>query len=112
MNNYLIALFCSVSISIGQILFKLSADSAKNSGSFLLIKPLSLFMIAIIIYGMTSITWIWILGRVELSKVYPFMALAFLFVPLFSYYIFNEKFSAHYILGVLLIIIGVIFTKT
>jgi len=112
MNNYLIALFCSISIAIGQILFKLSADSAKDSGTFFSIKPLSFFMIAIIIYGMTSITWIWILGKVELSKAYPFMALAFLFVPLISYYVFNEKLTSHYILGVLLIVIGVIFTKT
>jgi drug/metabolite transporter (DMT)-like permease len=36
------------------------------------------------------------------------MALAFILVPLASYFIFQERFTAQYAIGVILIILGVI----
>ncbi|MCZ2338969.1 MAG: hypothetical protein LC127_12440 [Chitinophagales bacterium] len=46
-----------------------------------------------------------------MGKVYPLMALAFVFVPLASYFLFGERFNITYCIGVIMILIGVILTS-
>lgn len=105
----LIALLCVIGISSGQILFKLCAESYRVEG-LMANKTLSLFTAAIVLYGVTTLVWIWVLHRSELGKIYPLMALAFILVPASSYFLFGERFSAQYIAGVALIAAGIMLT--
>ncbi|MDO8344779.1 MAG: EamA family transporter [Cellvibrio sp.] len=104
----IIAFLCVLGIAIGQILFKLSANSLEQTGHYFSPKTATIFFIALIIYGISTLAWIWVLQKVELGRVYPLMALAFVLVPLCSYFVFGEKFSTQYFIGISLIVMGII----
>jgi drug/metabolite transporter (DMT)-like permease len=73
-------------------------------------KTLGLFAAAMVLYGVTTLVWIWVLNRSELGKIYPLMALAFILVPVGSYFIFGERFSTQYFIGVAVIALGILLT--
>lgn len=106
--TYFIAFICVLGIAAGQILFKLSAASLQKSGSFFDPNTLLTLFSAFALYGITTIAWVWVLQKIELGKVYPLMALAFVIVPIGSHLFFGEKFQPQYFLGVAIIIIGII----
>ncbi|KWW37235.1 drug/metabolite transporter (DMT)-like permease [Cupriavidus metallidurans] len=111
MITYLVAVLCVVGLAMGQILFKVSANTAHAGGSFIAYKPLAALLAAMCLYGVTSLAWVWVLQRTELGKVYPLMALAFLLVPIGSHIIFGERFQMQYVFGVAFIMLGVILTS-
>ena len=110
MNVYLAAGCCVLGLAIGQILFKISATSLAESGSFFAVKTAATLLAAMCLYGITSVAWVWILQKVELGRVYPMMALAFVLVPIGSHLVFGEKFTPQYAIGVALIVVGIIIT--
>ncbi len=97
-----------VTIAIGQVLFKYAANSIKSADYIWQIPVLMPLFVAFAIYGLSTLAWVWILQSVELSRAYPFMALAFLLVPAASYIVFGERLDARYALGILLIVGGVV----
>lgn len=108
MSIHVYAILCVIGLAIGQILFKVSATEINTGGSLFSAKALLALSAAIGIYGLTSLAWVWILQRMDLGRVYPLMALAFVFVPLGSHLVFGERFPPQYFLGVALIITGII----
>lgn len=108
MNTYVVAILCVFGMAIGQILFKISANGLSVSGTFFSFKTFAALSGAICLYGLTSISWVWVLQRTELGRVYPLMALAFVLVPIGSYFVFGERFQIQYFLGVALIIAGIL----
>ena len=108
MNFQIIAVLCVVGLAIGQILFKFSAISWMQTGSLFSFKTASTLSVAIMIYAATTLAWVWILQKEELGRVYPFMALGFILVPLGSHFFFNEQFNTQYFIGSVLIIVGII----
>lgn len=105
---YFLTLICVAGIAAGQILFKLTANAMNAAQTVFAIKPLIYFSGTIFLYGITSIGWVLILRSADLGKIYPFMALAFVLVPLASHYIFDEKFSQGFFIGTALLISGLI----
>lgn len=110
--TYLLGLACVLGIAAGQVMFKLSADAINVAGSFLALRPLLFFAATLVLYGVTSIGWVLVLRQGELGKIYPLMALAFVFVPLCSHYLFQERFSQGYFIGSALIIAGLVMIFT
>lgn len=108
--SYLLALACVFGISIGQILFKLSARQLQQSGDFLNLDFLKVFLPALIVYAITTVGWVITLQKLDLNKAYPLMALAFVFVPIGSHFFLGEKMSGNYLLGVAILIAGIIVT--
>lgn len=106
----IVAVLCVVGLAIGQILFKIAAASLAQTGSFFAFKTAAAFLAAMILYGIISLAWVWVLQKVELGRVYPLMALAFILVPLASHLIFGERFSSQYFTGVVFIMIGIVIT--
>jgi len=104
----IVAILCVVGLALGQILFKISANSLTQTGSFFVLKTASTLFAAMILYAITSVAWVWVLQKVELGRVYPLMALAFILVPLGSYFVFGERFQSQYFMGVVLIMIGIV----
>ena len=103
-----IAFLCVLGIAIGQILFKLSANSLVQTGSYFAPKTAVILCTALVLYGISTLAWIWVLQTVELGRVYPLMALAFVLVPLGSHFILGERFQPQYFIGVALIMIGIV----
>jgi drug/metabolite transporter (DMT)-like permease len=106
----IVAVLCVVGLAIGQILFKVSATSLAQTGSWFELKTASILIAAMTLYAITTIAWVWVLQKVDLGRVYPLMALAFVFVPLGSHFIFGERFQPQYFVGVALIMIGILVT--
>ena len=104
----IIAVLCVVGLAIGQILFKLSATSLSQTGSFFALKTAATLIAAMSLYAITSIAWVWVLQKTDLGRVYPLMALAFILVPLGSYLFLGERFQPQYFFGVALIVIGIV----
>lgn len=104
----IVAILCVVGLAIGQLLFKASANSLSVTGSFFALKTAITLFSAMALYATTSIAWVWVLQKVELGKVYPLMALAFVLVPLGSYFILGERFQPQYFVGVVLIMAGIV----
>lgn len=104
----IVAVLCVIGLALGQILFKVSATSLSESGSFFALKTATTLFTAMTLYAITSIAWVWVLQKVELGRVYPLMALAFVLVPLGSHFVFGERFQPQYFVGVALIMIGII----
>lgn len=110
MKQMLLLLVCVLGISVGQILFKHSANSLGKNSSLLRLFLFPPFIIAIIIYSITTIVWVYALIEIKLNQAYPFMALAFVFVPFFSWLIFRESMSLRYAIGIALICTGILLT--
>ena len=103
-------------MSLGQIFFKKTALSlAVNSdeglslldGIFKALLVPWLYM-ALCVYGIATIFWIYILQRIPLSLAYPFSALAMIMVPIIAVYLFGERLTWSYWIGVLFILTGII----
>ena len=105
---HLLAILCVLGIAIGQVMFKYSAIAINQAGSIFAMQPLLLLSGTMALYGITSIGWVLILRHADLGKIYPIMALAFVFVPIGSYFLFGEKFSGGYFAGSALIAAGLI----
>ncbi|RYH66512.1 MAG: 4-amino-4-deoxy-L-arabinose-phospho-UDP flippase [Alcaligenaceae bacterium] len=103
---HLLAILCVLGIAAGQVMFKLSALAINQAGSIFAIRPLLFFGGTMALYGITSIGWVLILKHAELGKIYPVMALAFVFVPIASYFLFGERFSTGYFAGSAMIAAG------
>ena len=106
--TYFIAILCVLGIAAGQILFKLCAASLARTGSFFSLETATTLFCALALYGITTIAWIWVLQKIELGRVYPLMALAFVLVPIASHFMFGERFQLQYFIGVALIIAGIV----
>ncbi|MBV1837394.1 EamA family transporter [Acetobacter estunensis] len=102
------SILCVCGIAIGQILFKISASGLKKAGTMFDVPSLAVLTAALALYGITTIGWVWVLQRAELGRVYPFMALAFVIVPVLSHFFLHESFNRQYMLGVGLIIAGIV----
>lgn len=108
--TYVLAVICVVGIAIGQILFKLTANSLAETGSIFATKTLTVLFCALALYGLTTLLWIYVLQKGNLSRIYPIMALSFVFVPILSHFVLGEKFNTQYFLGVAVLIGGIVLT--
>lgn len=105
-------LFTVASLSAGQILFKCSAKAIEGKGFFwegvigLLTNPL--FFSALLVYGVATIGWIWVLRTVELNIAYPFVALSFVLVPVASCFLLNEALNSRIWIGGAFLVVGIV----
>lgn len=112
MDKYLGAIACTVGLSVGQLLFKMSSSRLTEAKTPLDPSFAGLLVSAMALYGVVSIAWVLLLQGAELSKLYPIMALSFALVPIASAVVFGDRLSAQYAVGVVLIIVGVVLAST
>jgi len=105
----------SAGMSVGQLLFKLAANSAfaaskdaaaTNQFVRLVLDPF--FLCAISMYFALSVMWVWILSFTPLSRAYPFVAAAFIVTPLLGRFFFHEPLDLRFILGLAFIVAGLV----
>jgi drug/metabolite transporter (DMT)-like permease len=106
----------SVGLALGTV--------ALNSGAQLLLRgaalrgatpaePLTLlrsplFMVALAAYGLSVLTWLAVLRKVPLGVAMPFMALAYVAVPIAAWAVFGDPISWRTVGGTALVIAGVL----
>jgi drug/metabolite transporter (DMT)-like permease len=106
----LLTLLCVALIAIGQLLFKAGAGQWRIDGwswtslrSFL--SPTML--LALMLYGLTTVLWVFILRSAPLSLAYPLFALVFVLVPVLAHFALGEPLSWRALAGGALIVLGV-----
>lgn len=102
-----ILLLTPLGIAIGQILFKMSSSKLATDDAplhSLAMNPV--FILALAIYGIATLLWVYVLKSVPLVYAYSFMALTFVFVPILSFFFLGEQFTIRYFIGALLIMAG------
>ena len=109
---YLLVAISVVAMTAAQLLLKkgvlLVPQNASQLGHFLLTASGNAYIIsAAILTIVTALAWVLALSRAELSHIYPFMALSFVLVALFSWSVFNEEVTALRWVGIVVICIGV-----
>lgn len=100
----LLVITCTLFTSIGQILMKIGSA---RTGSFLEIITNIPLILGFASYGIGAVLLIISLKYGELSLVYPFIALSFIWVSILSIYLFNEHVSLLNWTGLTAILIGV-----
>ncbi|MGD8718786.1 MAG: EamA family transporter [Candidatus Zixiibacteriota bacterium] len=71
-----------------------------------LLKPFVL--LGLFSYGLSSISWLVVLSRTELSYAYPMVALGYVLVFFLSWWFFGDKVTWTRVVGLLLICSGVV----
>lgn len=108
-SNIAILVLYALGMSIGQVLFKISADRTKANASEGFLGSVlgnGYFLLALVVYAALTLVWVWVLTRVPLSRAYPFAVLAFVFTPILAFLFFGESLNLWYFLGVGLILFG------
>ena len=108
-RQIILTVFTVLMLSIGQILFKYASGKIDIPGKgvlagFLLNPAL---IIALAVYGVATILWLFVLKSTPLRIAYPFVALAFVMVPLFAFAFLGEALRWTTIAGAVVIILGV-----
>jgi len=99
----------ALTLGAGQLLFKLAASRLVVDGglSDLLASFLSFhLLLALCLYGVATLAWIYLLHGVPLTVAYPFVALALASVPILSWFFLGETISLKYFAGLTLILGG------
>lgn len=107
--NQLALILCTVfALATGQILFKLTSSTLildpKNILSNLLNWRL---ILALSVYAIATIMWLVVLRTTPLRVAYPFVALAFIIVPVLAHYLLGEQLTWRTFAGAALIGLGV-----
>jgi len=106
----------SVSLAVvGQLLLKigmLRIGKFSLSISTLVHQYTRIFLNPFVIAGffgffLSALVWLYVLSRVELSIVYPFVALNYVLILFGSYFFFRESITTVKLIGVAVIMIGV-----
>lgn len=96
-------------MATGQLLWKTGVKGKNISGFMdlfqLLFSPYVFLGLAI--YGMTTLLWLYILSKADISYVYPIQSVVFVFVLVGSIFFFNETVSLNKWVGVFVICFGV-----
>jgi len=99
------------SLGLGQVLFKKVAMAVPGnifgSAIFQLVQS-PWFWLALTLYGFSTLLWIHILQRVSLSIAYPFVALAFVIVPIADWLIYGAQLDGRYFAGAVLLVAGIL----
>lgn len=108
--NTVACLFLAASLAGGQVLFKFAAiDIQQRVGRSWLSVMWSPWLIsALIVYGISTILWLWILAKMPLSRAYPFALLGTAAVPVLANLVFGESLPPLYLAGVVLVLLGLL----
>ena len=112
---YLLVLIAVVAMTAAQLLLKKGVlavggtpQTLGDLGLFLSKACTNPYIISALFLGLiTASAWIAALSKAELSHIYPFMALSFVLVALFSLLIFKEDVTVLRWMGIVVICVGV-----
>lgn len=96
-------------LAIGQVLFKIAAVHIEKNALPLLAAIFSPQLIfALSVYAIATLMWIYSLRTTPLQIAYPFVAFAFILVPMLGHWFLNERIGINTVIGAVLIMLGVV----
>lgn len=108
MQKYIIlSILNSIIIILGQTLWKIGLSRMNNFSLKILIEPL--VILGMLVYGVSTLLWFYILSKIPFSIAYPLNSIVYVLSMLVGYFLFSETLSLQKILGTLLLLTGVTF---
>ena len=100
-------------IALGQILFKLASRGAgeADAAGLLGLARNPFLLAALVLYGLGTVLWVYVLKYVPLNVAYPFMALSFCLVPALAWLALGESMTWRQGAGLVLIVAGLVVTR-
>jgi drug/metabolite transporter (DMT)-like permease len=112
-NSILLATV-AILLSAGQLLFKRAGLAIQGrplaDGLWTLI-ALPSFYLALTLYGVATVFWIYVLSRVPLIEAYPWITAASVAVPLIGWFYYGERVGPLFWVGLGLIAVGLLLTQ-
>ncbi|WP_373155649.1 EamA family transporter [Clostridium sp. AUH-JLR23] len=110
MKMLILCLVNTLMMVCGQILFKIGSNGKEITSLIDMIRLMfsPIVLIALCLYAGTTMLWLYILSKVDISFAYPIQALAFPVVMIVSAFIFHEQIPMLRWVGVIIIFIGVL----
>lgn len=90
-----------------QLLLRKAALTGASPGNPVSLLRNGWFMVGLGAYGVSVLTWLFVLKRVPLAVAAPFVALVYVLVPLASRMFFDDQVSSRMWVGMLLVVLGV-----
>lgn len=94
-------------LAVGQILFKLAATAAGSGPTVAGITVSGHLLAGLAIYACATGLWLLLLRTAPLSVAYPFLALAYVVVPLIAAWWLGEALRWQTLAGAVVIVLGV-----
>ena len=105
MKKYWLVLLPVFTTVVGQTLAKLGVQRLQEDNQLINIFIISGYFLLVL----RGVVWVWIVRKVKLSVVYPFISISYVFILLISHYLFNEPLGIRKVLGASLVIVGIFF---
>ena len=107
-QHFTLTILTVIALSVGQILFKLAARGLAGTEPLIQQILVNYYLwIAMAVYGVATALWVALLRHIPLHIAYPFVALAFLFVPVLGHWVLDEPLRWQSLVGALVIVVGV-----
>lgn len=106
-SQILLAALTVAGLAIGQILFKLAATAAGSGPTVAGITVSGHLFVGLAIYVVATGLWLLLLRTAPLSVAYPFLALAYVVVPLMAAWWLGEALRWQTLAGAVIIVFGV-----
>jgi undecaprenyl phosphate-alpha-L-ara4N flippase subunit ArnE len=90
-----------------QLLLRKAALTGASPGDPVSLLRNAWFMVGLAAYGVSVLTWLFVLKRVPLAVAAPFVALVYVLVPLASRMFFDDQVNSRMWIGMLLVVCGV-----
>jgi undecaprenyl phosphate-alpha-L-ara4N flippase subunit ArnE len=103
----LFALITVVLNGTAQLLLRKAALSGASPTDPLSLVRSAPFVLGLAAYGLSVLTWLFVLRRVPLAVAAPFVALVYVLVPLASRVFFDDHVNPRMWIGMLLVVLGV-----
>ncbi|OGK44552.1 hypothetical protein A2957_00785 [Candidatus Roizmanbacteria bacterium RIFCSPLOWO2_01_FULL_38_11] len=110
--KFILLLFSMTLAIAGQMLFKKGIEAstlAPNIGSIIKTIFSPMVFIAFFVYGVSAISWLFVLQKFPLSIAYPALSLTYVFVVILSFFLLKEPLTSFKVIGLTCILIGVYF---
>lgn len=65
-------------------------------------------VLALLVYGLSIILWMWVLSKTDVSLAYPFLGLGFAFVAVISFFFLGEPLGVQKSIGIVTVALGII----
>jgi multidrug transporter EmrE-like cation transporter len=114
MTNIVWLSLFSILLASGQLLFKRAAQTIAGLPLSSMAATLAVsgpLWTALLVYGVSTLLWVWILSRIPLSQAYPWVALGSIIVPLGARLLFGEIVEPVFWLGAIMIAAGIVVTQ-
>ncbi len=105
-----LALFCVMLSSAAQIALKRGMNTPEGSGfssTYAHAMSSPMVWLGITLYGLSTLLWLWVLSRLDVSLAYPLVSLGFVLTMSVGVFWLNEPFSWTRVVACGFIVMGV-----